>query len=88
MGILPHPPLYNFANAVPPLQSVASSWSVHNSEQNAPTKMDGARKNIVDYVLHTKRPIVIDSFKNSDFYDPLLAIEIGSVLCVPIGLKV
>ena len=62
----------------------------HLDKNKAQTSMhmEGARKNIVDYVLHTRRPMAIDSFTKSDFYDPLQGMEIGSVLCVPIGLKV
>lgn len=62
----------------------------HTNDGNMQTsmKVEGARKSIIDFVLHTRRPIVIDSFKTSDFYDLQLRMEIGSVLCVPIGLKV
>lgn len=73
------------------MQHVASSWSVHEERfqvQTTPLKMEAARKHIVDYVLHSKSPIVIDSFQKSDYYDPQQATQIGSVLCVPISSKV
>lgn len=42
----------------------------------------------MNYVMHTKTALAIESFDKSEFYDPLQTLLIGSVLCVPIELKV
>lgn len=55
---------------------------------SSPVHMIGARKHLVNYVMHTKSPVAIESFEKSEFYDPLQSLLIGSVLCVPIELKV
>lgn len=45
----------------------------------------GARKRVVLNVAHTRKPIVIENYEFSDFYDPIDNNHtIGSIMCVPI----